>query len=426
MPFDIRDALDLTGEQQQIVSLAREFAAKEIRPRAREVDDAQTESPLDLWSKAAAIGLSSFMIPAEYGGGGVTDMLTQVLVQEELCHGDIAIGNLMTSSGFFADPILELGTEEQKRRWLGPLCDAAPPLTALAVTEPGYGSDAAGIRTRAVLVQVDRNGSPDGATALGDHYVLNGQKAWISNAPYAQRFVVFATVDPALGARGVTAFVVERDTPGLSVGRPMRKMGQRAIVNAEVFLEDVRVPVADRLGDEGQGFVGLMRTFDASRILIGASCAGLCRAALDYATDYARERVQFGVPIIKHQAVAFRLADMAVRTDAAHLFAVRAAQLFDRGERVTAEAAAAKLVGSENAMANSWAAVQTLGGWGYSQEFLVEKWMRDAKLEEIEEGTSDIQRLVISRSLSRLAGASRSTGTSGSAGTASSGRQAGR
>jgi acyl-CoA dehydrogenase len=403
MPFDIRDDLRLSSEQQQIVTLARDFAAKEIRPRAREVDDAQTESPLDLWSKAAGIGLASFMIPAEYGGGGVTDMLTQVLVQEELCHGDIGIGNLLTSSGFFADPVLELGTEEQKRRWLSPLSDDAPPLTALAVTEPGYGSDAAGIRTRAVRVPADADGkggaNPDGAPALGEHYLLNGQKAWISNAPYARRFVVFATVDPALGARGVTAFVVERDTPGLSVGRPMRKMGQRAIVNAEVFLKDVRVPVADRLGDEGQGFVGLMRTFDASRILIGASCAGLCRATLDYATDYARDRVQFGVPIIRHQAVAFRLADMAVRTDAAHLFAVRAARLFDQGQRVTAEAAMAKLVGSENAMANSWAAVQTLGGWGYSQEFLVEKWMRDAKLEEIEEGTSDIQRLVISRSL---------------------------
>jgi len=393
MPFEIRDDLELSSEQQQIVGLAREFAAKEIRPRAREVDDAQTASPLDLWAKAAEIGLASFMIPAEYGGGGVTDMLTQVLVQEELCHGDIGIGNLLTSSGFFADPVLELGTEEQKRRWLSPLCGDAPPLTALAVTEPGHGSDAAGIRTRAVRVAEDG--------AAGDHYLLNGQKAWISNAPYAQRFVVFATVDPALGAKGVTAFMVERDAPGLTVGRPMRKMGQRAIVNAEVFLEDVRVPVADRLGDEGQGFLGLMRTFDASRILIGASCAGLCRAALDFATDYARDRVQFGVPIIKHQAVAFRLADMAVRTDAAHLFAVRAARLFDRGETVTAEAAAAKLVGSENAMANTWAAVQTLGGWGYSQEFLVEKWMRDAKLEEIEEGTSDIQRLVISRALAK-------------------------
>jgi alkylation response protein AidB-like acyl-CoA dehydrogenase len=385
MSYQFRDGLELSSEQQQIVKLARDFAAKEIRPRAREVDDAQVESPLDLWRKAAETGLAAFMIPAEYGGGGATDMLTQVLVQEELCHGDLGIGNLLTSSGFFADPILELGTDEQKQRWLQPLTTDDPPLTALAVTEPGHGSDAAGIRTRAVRD--------------GDEYVLTGQKAWISNAPYAARFVIFASTDPALGAKGVSAFVVERDAAGLTVGGPMRKMGQRAIVNAEVFLDGVRVPVADRLGDEGQGFFGLMRTFDASRILIAASCAGLCRATLDLATDYARQREQFGVPIIKHQAVAFRLADMAARADTTHLLAVRAAQLFDRGETVTTESSIAKLVGSENAMANAWAAVQTLGGWGYSQEFLAEKWMRDAKLEEIEEGTSDIQRLIISRAL---------------------------
>ncbi|HUN35926.1 MAG TPA: acyl-CoA dehydrogenase family protein [Trebonia sp.] len=385
MPLVARDALDLSTEQREFIALAEDFALREIRPRAREVDDAQVASPLDLWDKAAKVGLTAFMIPAEYGGGGVTDMVTQVLVQEQLCYGDIGIGNFVTSSGFFADPILELGTEDQKDRWLRPLASDNPPVTALATTEPDYGSDAAGIQARAVRD--------------GDHYVLTGQKTWISNAPYAQRFVVFATVDPSLRSRGVTAFVVERDAPGLTVGQPMRKMGQRGIVNAELFLDQVRVPVADRLGQEGQGFTGLMRTFDASRILIGASCSGLSRAALDYATDYAKSRRQFGKRIIEHQAVAFRLADMAVRTDLSHLAALRAAQLFDRGERVTVEAATAKLIGSENAMATTWAAVQTLGGWGYSQEFLVEKWMRDAKLEEIEEGTSDIQRLIISRAL---------------------------
>ncbi|MET8473656.1 acyl-CoA dehydrogenase family protein [Streptomyces sp. NPDC006422] len=379
------DAWELTAEQREFVRLARDVAATEIRPRARAVDDAGTESPLDLWKRAAATGLTDFMIPAEHGGGGVTDLTTQALVQEELCHGDIGIGNLLTSNGFFAAPVLALGTDEQKERWLRPLTGPEPPLTALAVTEPDHGSDAAGIRTRALRD--------------GDHYVLTGQKTWISNAPYARRFVVFATVDPGARSRGVTAFVVDRDTPGLSVGPPLRKMGQRAIVNAEVFLDDVRVPAGDRLGAEGQGFAGLMRTFDASRILIGASCAGLCRAALDLAVAYARERVQFGVPIIEHQAVAFRLADMATRADTAHLLTQRAARLHDRGLRVTAEAATAKLVGSENAMFATWAAVQTLGGAGYSQEFLAEKWLRDAKLEELEEGTSDIQRLVISRAL---------------------------
>ncbi|MBN6035310.1 acyl-CoA dehydrogenase family protein [Amycolatopsis sp. 195334CR] len=387
MPHVLRDAVPLTPEQRQFRELATEFAAREIRPIARAVDDAQTESPLELWRRAAAVGLTSFMLPESAGGGGVTDLVTQSLVQEALCHGDIGIGNLITSNGFFADPILELGSPEQRDRWLTPLTGDDPPLTALAVTEPDAGSDAASLRTRAVRD--------------GDSYVLNGQKAWISNAPYAKWFVLFATVDPGRGAKGVTAFVVDRDTPGLSVGKPMRKLGQRAIVNAEVFLDDVRVPVADRLGEEGRGFYGLMRTFDASRILIGAATTGLARAALDLALDYAGRRIQFGVPIIEHQAVAFRLADMAVKVDTSHLLTQRAARLFDAGEPVTAEAASAKLVGSENAMWCTWAAVQTLGGWGYSQEFLVEKWMRDAKLEEIEEGTSDIQRLVIARRLAR-------------------------
>jgi len=389
MPRAIRDALDLTEEQQELIRLARDFAEREIRPRAAEVDEADVESPLALWESAAKIGLTHFMLPEEYGGGGVTDLLTQVLVQEELCYGDISIGNFLTSNGFFAGPIEALGTEEQKRKWLGMLCTERPPITALAVTEPGVGSDAAALQTRAVR--------------QGDHYVLNGQKTWISNAPYAEYFIIFATIDPSLRSKGVTAFVVPRNTPGLSVGKPMRKMGQRGIVNAEVFLDDVRVPVENRLGDEGQGFYGLMRTFDASRILIGASATGLARAALDAALKYAKERRQFGTAIINHQAVAFRLADMAAKVDTAHLLTVRAARLYDQGLSVTEEASMAKLVASENASWVAAAALQTHGGWGYSREFPLERWMRDAKLEEIEEGTSDIQRLIISR---RLAAAS--------------------
>lgn len=380
----VRDGLRLTAEQDQFVALARKFAAEEIRPRGRAVDEADTESPLDVWDKAAELGLTSFMIPEKFGGGGVTDLLTQVLVQQELCHGDIGIGNLITSNGFFSAPVEHLGTPEQQERFLSPL-GSGRSLTAVAVTEPGSGSDAASIRTT--------------ARRDGDSYVLNGQKTWISNAPYAAQFVIFATVNPSRRSRGVTAFVVPRDAPGLTVGPPFKKMGQRAIVNAEVFLDDVRVPVDDRLGAEGEGFAGLMRTFDASRILIGAATTGLARAALDFATDYARERVQFGVPIIQHQAVAFRLADMATRVDTSHLLTVRAATLYDAGHAVAQESAMAKLVGSENAMWCTHAAVQTLGGYGYSREYPVERWMRDAKLEEIEEGTSDIQRLIISRGL---------------------------
>jgi alkylation response protein AidB-like acyl-CoA dehydrogenase len=383
----MKDGVEQTPDQREFVALARDFALREIRPRAREVDDADHESPLDLWTKAAKLGLTSFMLPEEYGGGGVGDLVTQALVTEELGYGDIGIGNLLTSNGFFAGPVEALGSPEQKRRWLTPLTGDDPPMTALAVTEPAIGSDAAGLSTRAV-----RDGS---------EYVLSGQKTWISNAPYARWIVVFATVDPSLRSRGVTAFVVERGTPGLRIGRALPKMGQRAIVSAEVFLDDVRVPGDNRLGEEGQGFYGLMRTFDASRILIAAACAGLCRAALDTALQYAKEREQFGKPIIEHQAVAFRLADMAAKTDIAHLLAMRAARVFDSGEPATEEAAIAKLTASENAMWCTWAALQTHGGWGYSREFLLEKWMRDAKLEEIEEGTSDIQRLIISRSLAK-------------------------
>ncbi|TFV63972.1 acyl-CoA dehydrogenase [Geodermatophilus sp. DF01-2] len=381
----LRDALDLTEEQAEFIRLARDFAVREIRPRAADIDEADCESPMDLWQSAAKIGLTHLMLPEEYGGGGITDLVTQALVQQELCYGDISIGNFLTSNGFFAAPIEALGTEEQKKHWLGLLCTEVPPVTALAVTEPDVGSDAASLQTRAVR--------------HGDDYVLNGQKTWISNAPYAEYFVVFATVDAALRSRGVTAFLVPRDADGLIVGRPMRKMGQRGIVNAEVLLDNVRVPVDNRLGDEGQGFYGLMRTFDASRILIGASATGLARAALDTSIKYAQEREQFGTAIINHQAVAFRLADMAARVDTSHLLTMRAARLFDQGLDVTEEAAIAKLVASENASWVASAAVQTHGGWGYSREFPVEKWMRDAKLEEIEEGTSDIQRLIISRRL---------------------------
>ena len=385
MSHTIRDGIALTEEQQEFVALARDFAEREIRPRAREVDEADTESPLDLWQKAAQIGLASYMLPAEYGGGGITDLVTQCLVQQELCYGDVGIGNFLTSSAFFAGPVEALGNEEQKKRWLTPLTGDNPPVTALAVTEPGVGSDSAALQTRAVRE--------------GDEYVLNGQKTWISNAPYAKWIIVFATVDASLRSRGVTAFVVDRDLPGVTIGQPMKKMGQRGIANAEVFLENVRVPLECRLGEEGQGFYGLMRTFDASRILIGAGATGLSRAALDQATQYARERTQFGKPIIEHQAVAFRLADMAAKTDVSHLVTMRAARLYDQGEMTAMESAVAKLTASENTSWVTNAALSIHGGWGYSREFLLEKWVRDAKLEELEEGTSDIQRLIIARAV---------------------------
>jgi acyl-CoA dehydrogenase len=378
---------DLTDEQLEIQRVCREFAAREIRPISLAVDEADVEVPWEVWRKAASLGLTSFMLPADYGGAGMTDCLTSCVVQEELSHGCAGIGNLITSNGFFAEPVLALGDEAQKQRWLGPLAGDDPPMTALAITEPESGSDAASIRTRARRI--------DGG------YVLSGQKAWISNGGVARYYVIFATVEPGSRHRGITAFLVQDDDPGLRCGPTIRKMGQRAIPNAEVFLDDVQVGEDRRLGDEGQGFIGLMHTFDRSRVTLAASATGLARAALEFAVDYAKERTQFGKPIAEHQAVAFRLADMALRVDASRLLTWRAARMLDDGQRATRESAMAKLHASETAMWCTWAAVQTLGGWGYSREYPVEKWMRDAKLEEIEEGTSDIQRLVISRHLVR-------------------------
>jgi len=378
---------DLTPEQEEIRRVCRDFAAREIRPISAAVDEADVETPWEIFHKAAALGLTSFMLPEDLGGGGMTDVLTGCVVQEELCHGCSGIGNLITSGGFFAEPVLALGTDAQKERWGRPLAGETPPMTALATTEPNAGSDAASIQTTARRV--------DGG------YVLDGQKTWISNGGVAELYVVFATVQRGSGHRGITAFLLHRDDAGLSFGQPMRKMGQRAILNTELFLSECFVAEDRRLGEEGEGFRGLMEVFDRSRVTLSAAATGLARAALEYATQYAKERVQFGRPIAQHQAVAFRLADMALRVDASRLLTWRAAHLLDAGRTATKEAAMAKLHASETAMFCTWAAVQTLGGMGYSREYPVEKWMRDAKLEEIEEGTSDIQRLVISRGVLR-------------------------
>ncbi|WP_251016704.1 acyl-CoA dehydrogenase family protein [Streptomyces sp. ISL-99] len=303
------ELVPLSAEQRDIVELTRTFAREEIRPRARAVDEADIETPWDLWRKAAKVGITGFMLPEEYGGGGFTDVFTQCLVQEELCVGDLGIGNLLCSNGFFADPLMELGSPEQKREWLTPLTGPDTPMTSLATTEPGSGSDAASIVTT--------------ATRTTGGYRINGQKSWISNAGEAEQYVVFAKTDPSLRSRGVTAFLFRKDTPGVVFGEPMRKMGQRAIVCREIFFSDAFVPEADRLGAEGRGFSGLMRTFDISRAVLGAATTGVARAAYEYARDYAKTRQQFGKPIIEHQAVAFRLADMRTRVEQARLMTWR-------------------------------------------------------------------------------------------------------
>ena len=379
--------LSLTDEQRDMQALAHAFAERELRPIAPAVDEADTVPQLDLVRKAAAVGLTSYMLPEAYGGGGIESLVTDCVIVEELSWGDAGLCALITSGGFFADPLIEIGSDEQRARYLSPLCSEDPPLTALATTEPDHGSDAAGMQMRAVRD--------------GDGYRLNGQKTWVSNGGVAQFYAVFAQLEPGSRSKGITAFVVHADDPGVSCGEPMRKLGDRGIVNTELFLDDVHVEADRRIGEEGQGFFGLMRTFDKSRIVLAASAVGLSRAAYEYAAQYAREREQFGKPIIEHQAVGFRLADCAMRIDAARLLAWRAAEAFDRGADVSAQAAMAKLYASECAMFVTWAAVQTLGGWGYSREYPVEKWFRDAKLEEIWEGTSDIQRLIISRHIAK-------------------------
>jgi alkylation response protein AidB-like acyl-CoA dehydrogenase len=381
------ELMELTDEQRAIRDLCRDFAAKEIRPIAAAVDEADHEMRWDLWNAASELGLTSFMLPTEHGGGGVTDAFTSCLVYEELCHGDVALGQLITSNGFHCLPILTLGTEEQIARWIpratGP--DARP--SAIAITEPGCGSDAAAMQSHARRV--------DGG------YRLNGQKSWISNGEIADFIVVFATVDPSAGARGVTAFVVEPDDEGLQIGPAMKKMGQRGMLCNELFFDDLFLPDDRRLGEEGTAFRGLMNAFEHSRTTLAAGSVGLARAAFEYARDYAIERKTFGERLIDHQAIGFRLADMAMRIDASRLLVWRAARTLDSGRPASVEAGMAKVFAAETAMFTTWGAVQTLGGWGYSREYPVERWMRDAKLDEIGEGTSEILRMIIARALGR-------------------------
>jgi alkylation response protein AidB-like acyl-CoA dehydrogenase len=347
--------------ERQLVELAHDFAANEIRPVAAALDRSE-EFPEEIVRKAAAVGLSSFDLPAAYGGGGVDSVRTACLIGEELAWGDAPIGSVVRSASFFADPLAALGTKEQCERWITPLCDDDPPMTGLAITEPGAGSDAAAITTTATKV--------DGG------YRLNGQKTWVSGAPVARHYFVYATVARGTRAKGITSFVVEQGDEGFTLGPKLPKLGSRCYPTGELFFADCFVAVDRRIGDEGQGFYGVMRSFDRSRVTLAANSIGIGRAALEYATDYAK---------------------MAV--DQARLMTLHAADLADAGKPFATEASMAKLAASEAAWKSANAAVMTLGSYGYSREYPVEKWLRDAKLEEIYEGTSDIQRVIIARSL---------------------------
>jgi acyl-CoA dehydrogenase len=374
----------LTDEQRALRDLARKFAQKEMVPVAREYDQSG-EFPWPVVRKAHEIGLINATVPEEYGGGGLGS-LEDCLIGEEMAAGCMGIAAGILANTLATTPIVLAGTEEQKRTFLTPLC-AEPRLGAFALTEPGSGSDAASITTR--------------AHRAGDEYVLNGSKRFITNGGVASLYIIFATLNPELRHKGICAFVVPRETPGLSVGKEEDKMGQRASNTTEVILEDAAVPAFNRLGEEGEGFKVAMRTLDYSRAGIASTALGVARAAMEAAIAYAKERVQFGRPIAGFQAIQFMLADMAIKIETARLMCWKAAWLIDHGQPNRLDSAIAKCYASDIAMQVTTDAVQVFGGYGYIKEYPVEKYMRDAKLIQIYEGTNQIQRLVISRELLR-------------------------
>jgi len=374
---------DLTEEQRLLQKTAREFAQREMRPVALEYDK-KGEVPWDIIKKAHALGLDTAFIPEPYGGGGIGSTLTHVIVMEELNWGCAGMATGLIGAGLAYLPIIHMGTEDQKKRFLTRFTGPEARLGALCLTEPDAGSDVANISTTAVK--------------KGDEWVLNGVKRFITNGGIADLHVVFATIDKSLGYFGIRAFVVEHGTPGLKMGKVEDKMGVRASHTAEVILDECRIPVDNMLGsDQGSAFYGAMKTLEASRPLVAAGAVGIARAAYEYALDYARKRKAFGSPIAKKQAIAFMLADMKAKIDAARLLVWRAAWMLDQGMPMNKEASIAKLLAADMAMEVTTDAVQILGGAGYMKDEPVEKWMRDAKIFQIWEGTSQIQRLVISR-----------------------------
>lgn len=375
----------LSDEQQQLREWAHEFAEREIRPVAAQCDESE-EMPWDLMRKAAKQGFLSYGLPDEYGGGGVTSALSHLVISEELFWGCAGIATAMGINSLAALPIVIMGSAEQKQKYLPRFCQAGDlHLGGYALTEPDAGSDVAAIKTRAVR----KNG----------HYVLNGQKRFITNGGIANTYVVFAKTDPQAGYGGVSAFVVEADWKGVKAGRKEKKMGIRASHTGDVIFEDVEVPCENLLGMEGYGFLGAMKVFEGTRPGVAIAAVGVARAAMEFALDYAKQRVAFGKPIITKQAIRFMLAEMKMNIDAARLLAWRAAWLIDSGQSNNTEASVAKAFAADMAQQVTTNAVQILGGYGYMRDYPVEKWMRDAKIMQIYEGTSQIQREVIIRAL---------------------------
>ncbi|OGP34736.1 MAG: acyl-CoA dehydrogenase [Deltaproteobacteria bacterium GWC2_65_14] len=373
---------DLTQEQVALQDMARKFAANEIRPRAAEHDHAGT-FPKEILEKAFGLGLMTGFIPEEYGGLGLS-ALEACLIEEELGWGCSGITTSMTANGLALSPILIAGTDEQKKRFVTPFAETLQ-YASFCLTEPGAGSDAGAIATTA---------KPD-----GDGYILNGRKCFTTNGSYASQYTVFASTDRSKGHKGLSAFIVPRETPGVSAGKKEDKMGQRASDTADVLFEDVRIPAGNRIGKEGEGFKIAMMTLDYARPTVAAMAVGVARAAFELAMQYSKERVQFGVPIAMNQAIHFMLADMAMDIEAARLLTYKSAWLLDQGKRNTKESSFAKAFAADLAMRVTTDAVQIYGGYGYMKDYPVEKLMRDAKLLQIYEGTSQIQRMVIAKEI---------------------------
>ena len=372
----------LSEEHKALIDMARRFAKERVMPHAAEWDR-EAHFPMDVFKAAWEIGLITPTVPAEYGGAGMGEV-ENALIAEELAYACSGFETSCMANGLALTPVKLAGNDDQKKRYLGMLT-SEPVLASYATSEPDAGSDVAGIKTR--------------FKKHGDDYVLNGQKAWITNATFARWYVIFATSDPALKHKGMAAFIVDRDSPGLRVGKHEDKLGQRASDTAVLHLEDCVVKKENLLAPEGHGFKLAMETFNQTRPDIAAGATGLMQRALDEATAYAKERKTFGVPIGQHQLVGAMLAEMAIRAEATRLLYMKAAWNLDNHVRDPMTSSIAKAYGADSAMATAVDAVQVFGGNGYVKEYPVEKLMRDAKVLQIYEGTSQIQRLVIARQI---------------------------
>ena len=375
----------LTEDQKMVQKLARDFAEKRLAPTVSERDHKE-EFSRTIADEMGELGLTGICFPEEYGGSG-GDVMSYILAVEELCKADDGVGiTLSAPVSLCAWPIYAYGTEEQKQKYLVPLAEGEK-LGAFGLTEPNAGTDAAGQQTVAVLD--------------GDDYILNGSKIFITNGGEAETYIIFAMTDKSKGMKGISAFIVEKDLPGFSFGKKEHKMGIHTSLTNELVFQDVRLPKENLLGKVGEGFKIAMSTLDGGRIGVAAQALGIAQAALDHAIKYSKERVQFGKSIASNQAIAFMMADMATKIDAARLLVYRAAYLKDQGLSYSKEAAMAKLYASDIAMEVTTDAVQIYGGYGYSREYPVERLMRNAKITQIYEGTNQVQRMVISGAILR-------------------------